>query len=83
MCQKKHKAKLKTWKDKHHLECRDKVWYKGQALVVTSNESDQRALLKVYHDALTARHLRAAKTLQSLSQDYWWLEMRKFTQSYI
>jgi hypothetical protein len=51
--------------------------------VVTGDEEDHRALLEVYHDAPTARHLGAAKMLRALSQDYWWLEMQKFTQSYI
>jgi hypothetical protein len=63
VCQKKQKVKLEEWRDKHQLEQRENIWYREQVLVVTSNEEDHRALLEVYHDALMARHLGAAKML--------------------
>jgi hypothetical protein len=61
--QRKQEGRLEEWRDKYQLECRENVWYRRWALVVTSNEEDHRALLEVYHDALMARHLSAAKTL--------------------
>jgi hypothetical protein len=52
-------------------------------LVMTGDEGEKRTLLEAYHDALMAGHLGVAKMLQVLSQDYWWLGMQRFTQSYI
>jgi hypothetical protein len=62
-CQRKQEVKLEEWRDKYWLECRENIWYRGQVLVVTGNKEDHRTLLEVYHDALIARHLGAAKTL--------------------
>jgi hypothetical protein len=77
--QKVNHSQIEKWKTRYPLEEREgRTWYKDGALVVTGNDEDKRALLEVYHDAPSARHPGVAKTLQSLSHDYWWPEVRSF-----
>ena len=71
--QKLHRQQLEGWKNHYRLEERKgHTWYKNRALIVVGDEGDKRALLEVYHDAPSAGHPGVAKTLQSLSHNYWW-----------
>jgi len=82
--QKLHRQQLEGWKNHYRLEERKgHTWYKNRALIVVGDEGDKRALLEVYHDAPSAGHPGVAKTLQSLSHNYWWPEVKSFVQHYV
>ncbi len=59
-------------------QAEDRAWHKGKALVVAGEENDWQAILNAYHDILTTRHLRVAKMLQAVVQDYWWPSIHDF-----
>src|SRR5216683_6899228 len=70
---------LASWRNAHALvQKEDHSWYKGHALVVSGGDQDKRELLQLYHDAQVVGHPGVAKTLWTLSQDYWWPGMRTF-----
>ncbi len=82
--QKDDPAKIEDWENKYHIHKRaDGAWYKGEALVVAGDLEDHQRLLKVYHNAQMAEHLGVAKTLQSLTHNYWWPDVCKVIQKYV
>jgi hypothetical protein len=62
---------LEAWRAKHELTVKNNhMWYRGQALVVVSEEEDKRVLLELYHNSPTARHPGQSKMLGALRRDY-------------
>ena len=81
--QKVNEVQLKEWQKQYQLEHNGQAWYRCQALVVTGQDGDKRALLQAYHNTSMVGHLEVAKMLQSLSHNYWWLTMHTFVQEYV
>jgi hypothetical protein len=62
--QRERPHKIEAWKNKYQLvKGDDRAWYKSQALVVVDDNGAHKQLLRTYHEALTARHSGASKTL--------------------
>src|SRR5712691_5667973 len=82
--QKKNKAKIKTWKEKEKsIECRNGIWKKGSATIVTRSEEIGRDLLEWYHDTPTAGHPGIARTGKVLIREYWWPDIKKYVLKYV
>ena len=64
---------LKQWAVTHKLMTQDRMhYYHGTALVVVEDNALRRGVTSLFHDSTTAGHPGIAKTLQLLSQYYWW-----------
>jgi hypothetical protein len=62
--QRERPHKIEVWKNKYRLvKGDDCTWYKGQVLVVVDSDKARKQLLRTYHEALTAGHPGASKTL--------------------
>ncbi|KAH0605690.1 uncharacterized protein H6S33_004912 [Morchella sextelata] len=59
-----------------------RLLYRGVLYVPDDNHLRLR-LLKQYHDKPSAGHPGRAKTLELLTREYYWLQMRKFVDQYI
>ena len=77
------KSIIKQWKDQYGLQEREGCWWKGTAVVVTWPEEMATELLQRYHDTPTAGHPGITKTIRQLTKDYWWPDVRKYTQRYV
>jgi len=52
-------------------------------LVVVGNNKLRRGVISLFHDHVTAGHPRITKTLQLLTQYYWWPNIKTFITEYI
>ena len=58
------------------------VLFRG--LVYIPNDKEiRRRVLKLFHDSPTAGHPGQAKTLELVSQNYWWPQMAKWVNDYV
>ena len=53
------------------------------ATVVTNLEEIQKALMEMYHDSDTAGHPGISQTFAQITKDYWWPNLRRYTQAYV
>ena len=60
----------------------DLILFEG-LIYVPNNEKIKTEILKSRHNAITAGHPGQAKTLELISHDYYWPQMRKFVNRYI
>ena len=68
----------------HNLTLLDGThWHHRTALVVVADNILRRGVISLFHDHMTAGHPRITKTLQLLSQYYWWPNMKNFVTEYI
>ena len=79
-----HQPELKQWASLHNLTLLDGThWHHGTALVVMADDTLRRGVISLFHDHVTASHPGITKTLQLLSQYYWWPNMKAFIMEYI
>jgi len=79
-----HQSELKQWAPLHNLTLLDGThWHHGTALVVVADNKLRRGVISLFHDHVTAGHPGITKTLQLLSQYYWWPNMKTFVTEYI
>jgi len=79
-----HQSELKRWAPLHNLTLLDGThWHHGTALVVMADNTLRRGVISLFHNHVTAGHPGITKTLQLLSQYYWWLNMKTFVTEYI
>jgi len=79
-----HQSELKQWAPLHNLTLLDGThWHHGTALVVVADNALRRGVISLFHDHVTAGHPGITKTLQLLSQYYWWPNMKTFVTEYI
>jgi len=79
-----HQSELKQWAPLHNLTLLDGThWHHGTALVVMADNALRRGVISLFHDHVMARHPGITKTLQLLSQYYWWPNMKTFVTEYI
>ena len=76
---------IKEWekKAKYGLRKREGVWWKHNALVVTRPEVFGKEILERYHDSVTGGHPGIFRTFTQVIRDYWWPDLKKFTEAYI
>ena len=58
-------------------------YYHGTALVVVEDNTLRRGVTSLFHNSTTAGHPGIAKTLQLLSQYYWWPNQKTYVTEYI
>jgi hypothetical protein len=81
---KKHQGQLDQWCRAHNIEHRPgDLWWKGDALIVVGNDDLKRGVISLFHDHIAAGHPRIAKTMQNITQYYWWPGMRDHITQYI
>jgi len=69
----KNCTQLDTWHSAYNVEyCPGGHWWKDHTLVVVGNDNLKRGVTSKFHDALTARHPRIAKTTLEICKYYWW-----------
>ena len=77
-------SELRQWASLHNLTLLDRThWHHGTALVVVADNALRRGVISLFHDHVTASHPGITKTLQLLSQYYWWPNMKTFITEYI
>ncbi|KAF8748732.1 hypothetical protein RHS01_10578 [Rhizoctonia solani] len=60
----------------------DLLWYQGK-LVIPDNESLKERLLREFHDSPLAGHPGQQRTLELLSQSYWWPGMKSTAKEWV
>jgi len=84
LAQYQQQSNLKKWATTHSLTLLDRThWHHGTALVVVADNTLRRGVISLFHDHVTASHPGITKTLQLLSQYYWWPNMKTFITEYI
>ena len=79
-----HQSELKKWASLHNLTLLDRTyWHHRTALVVVADDTLRRGVISLFHNHVTAGHPGITKTLQLLSQYYWWPNMKTFVTEYI
>jgi Integrase zinc binding domain len=78
-----HPHLLHLWASHFNLTESDSAWYHGSALVVVEDNELRREVLSLYHDHRLAGHPGISKTLDLLTQDYWWPTVKEFVTSYV
>jgi len=79
-----HQSELKQWAPLHNLTLLDGThWHHGTALVVVADNALRRGVISLFHNHVMAGHPGITKTLQLLSQYYWWPNMKTFVTEYI
>ncbi|KEP45074.1 Transposon Tf2-2 polyprotein, partial [Rhizoctonia solani 123E] len=73
----KHKKTVQDWTLQEGL-----LWHKGK-IFVPRNEKIRNLVLESRHDALSAGHPGQLRTLELISQTYWWPSMKKSVKSYV
>jgi Integrase zinc binding domain len=76
-------ALLHQWVSHFNLTEIDSAWYHSSTLVVMEDNELRREVLSLYHDHRLAGHPGMSKTLDLLTQDYWWLTVKDFVTSYV
>ena len=77
-------SELKQWASLHNLTLLDGThWHHGTALVIMADDALRRGVISLFHDHVTTSHPGITKTLQLLSQYYWWPNMKTFVTEYI
>ena len=75
---------VKTWiKKGWKIHQKEDTWWKDSAIVITNPEKIQKALMEIYHDSNTARHLGILQTFAQITKDYWWPDLHKYMQAYV
>jgi Integrase zinc binding domain len=74
---------LHLWASCFNLTETDSAWYHGSTLVIVEDNELRREVLSLYHDHRLAGHPGISKTLDLLTQDYWWLTVKDFVISYV
>jgi RNase H-like domain found in reverse transcriptase/Integrase zinc binding domain len=74
---------LHTWASHFNLTNSDSAWYYGSTLVVVEDNELRREVSSLYHDHHLAGHPGISKTLDLLTQDYWWPTVKDFVTSYV
>jgi hypothetical protein len=81
---KAHQTKLEIWRKAHGIEHRPgNLWWKGNALIIVENDDLRRGVVSLFHDSITTRHPRIAKTTEQIAKYYWWPGMCDFIIQYI
>jgi Integrase zinc binding domain len=78
-----HPDLLHLWASRFNLTEADSAWYHGSTLVVVEDNKLRREVSSLYHDHHLAGHPGISKTLDLLTQDYWWPTVKEFVTSYI
>ena len=82
--QRKNSSVIEAWNQKGlELTKREGVYWKKTALVVTNPESFAKNILEQYHGSTTGGHPGIWRTYTQVVKDYWWPELRKFTEAYV
>jgi len=84
LAQYQQQSDLKKWAPTYNLTLLDGThWYHRTALVVMADNTLRRGVISLFHNHVTAGHPGITKTLQLLSQYYWWPNMKTFITEYI
>jgi len=84
LAQYQQQSNLKKWATTHSLTLLDRThWHHRTTLVVVADNALRRGVISLFHDYVTAGHPGITKTLQLLSQYYWWPNMKTFVTEYI
>jgi hypothetical protein len=73
---------LQLYQNQPDVEIRDGIIFKN-GLVFVPTEELRLEILKSRHDHATAGHFGIAKTLELVSRDFWWPQIRAFITSYV
>jgi Integrase zinc binding domain/Chromo (CHRromatin Organisation MOdifier) domain len=76
-------ALLHLWVSRFKLTESDSAWYHSSALVVIEDNELRREVSSLHHDHHLAGHPGISKTLDLLTQDYWWPMVKDFITSYV
>jgi RNase H-like domain found in reverse transcriptase/Integrase zinc binding domain/Reverse transcriptase (RNA-dependent DNA polymerase) len=74
---------LHQWATHFNLTEANSAWYHGSALVVVEDNKLRREVLSLYHNHHLVGHPGISKTLDLLTQDYWWPTVKDFVTSYV
>jgi Integrase zinc binding domain/RNase H-like domain found in reverse transcriptase len=74
---------LHLWAAHFNLTESASAWFRGSALVVMEDNELRREVSSLYHDHRLAGHPGISKTLDLLTQDYWWPTVKDFVTSYV
>lgn len=78
------KVSQQKWEKDFRLQCApDRLLYHEDQLVIPSEDSLKRLILRQYHDAPTARHPRRDETIKQVRKTFWWPQMAKWIDEYI
>jgi len=84
LAQYQQQSNLKKWAAIYNLILLDGThWHHRTTLVVVADNALRRGVISLFHNHVTASHPRITKTLQLLSQYYWWPNMKTFVTEYI
>jgi Integrase zinc binding domain len=78
-----HPELLHTWSSHFNLTKSNSAWYHSSALVVVEDNKLRREVSSLYHNHCLMGHPGISKTLDLLTQDYWWPTVKEFITSYI
>lgn len=65
------------------LEKRDNLWYFKDRICVPQNPAIRQRILYEFHDIPTAGHPGYLKTLNAISQHFWWPRMTRTIKAYV
>jgi len=74
---------IQKWTDAHRLKEFGGKWYKEGQLVITGNRTEQKRIVKEFHDPPTARHPGITRTKDLIGRSYWWLRLQKDVEDYV
>ena len=66
-----------------HFQLQDDILLYKNLVYVPHHLPLQLQILKTYHDSPASGHFGQAKTLELIQRDFWWPNMRQFTNKYI
>jgi len=84
LAQYQQQSNLKKWVTTYNLTLLDGThWHHRTTLVVVADNALRRGVISLFHDHVTTSHPGITKTLQLLSQYYWWPNIKTFITEYI
>jgi hypothetical protein len=81
--QERNQGQIAKWRDEFAMETAEGSEYYQGRLVVPEDEDLRRTVLKQYHDHQLAGHLGIVNTIRGVMRDFWWPDVRRFTEAYI
>jgi len=82
-CYEQKMLTIRKWTDAHQLKEFGGKWYKEGRLVITSDATERKKIVKEFHDPPTARHPGIVRTKDLITRSYWWPRLQKDVEDYV
>jgi hypothetical protein len=81
--QERNQEQITKWRDKFAMETIEGNEYYQGKLVVPKDRDLRRQVLEQCHDHQLAGHPGIVNTIRGVMRDFWWPDVRKFTEAYV